>query len=156
MKVKPTMIAVGIFIIIALFAAYSEVQAEDGFRISLGYTVANSTMPAGEFSYEYKGYELAAMQIGVGDTRNGPQKEVNVFSFSRIVRPEWQVLGAKNYYRIGVAYVDGSPLVGDTNFRLGIGLEFKVFQVEYFHYSSAGIHQPNTGIDGIQLRFKMP
>lgn len=154
MKFKPTMIAVIIFIIVALFAAYSEVQAEDGFRISLGYTVANSTMPAGEFSYEYKGYELAAMQIGVGNTRNGPQKEVNVFSFSHIVRPEWYLFGARNYYRIGVSHVSGSPLVGDTNFRLGIGFEWKIAQVEYFHFSSAGIHQPNTGIDGIALRFK--
>lgn len=154
MKFKPTMFAVVIFIIVALLAAYS--AHAEGPRISLGYTVANSTLPTGELSYEYKNWEYAVTQIGVGDTKNGPQKEVSIWSASYLIKPTWQVLGAKNYYRIGVAYVDGSPLVGDTNFRLGIGLEFKVFQVEYFHYSSAGIHQPNTGIDGIQLRFKMP
>lgn len=154
MKIKPTMVAVIVFIVVLVFAAYNA-RAEDGARISLGYTAANSTLPIGEIGYEYKGWEVAASLIGVGDTKNGEQKEVPVYSLSYITRPNWSFLGGRNYYRLGVSYVNGSPLVGDTNFRLGVGLEYKVFQVEYFHYSSAGIHQPNTGIDGIQLRFKI-
>ena len=152
MKIKPTTIAVVIFAVLLVLAAFN--ASAQGFRTSLGYTVANSTTPWGEVSYEFpSGWELAGSVSGAGDTRRGPQGEVSTVSWSRVVRPDWWLLGGRNYYRLGVAYVDGSPLVGNTNFRLGIGLEFKVFQIEYFHYSSAGIHQPNTGIDGIQLRF---
>lgn len=153
MKIKPTMAAVFIFIVLLVLAAFNA-SAETGYRVSLGHTVANSHTPWGEFGYEFpNGWELAGSVSGAGDTARGRQGEVSTVSWSRIVRPDWHVLGGRNYYRLGVAHVDGSPLIGNSNFRLGIGLEFKVFQIEYFHYSSAGIHQPNTGIDGIQLRF---
>jgi len=148
-----TKIAVIAFIVILILAAY-DARAEDGWRVSLGHTAANSSMAFGSIGYEYKGIEIDATQIGHGSTKRGDQGTVNIFSLSHLVRPDWTFLGGKNYYRIGVSYQDGSPLVGDTNFRLGVGLEWKVFQVEYIHYSSAGIHRPNTGIDGIQLRFK--
>lgn len=156
MKINWTRLLVGAFIVVLLYAAIAakEAWAEPGFRVGLGHTAANSSATWGEFGYEYSnGWELAASVTGAGDTHNGPQDEVTAVSFSRIVRPPWRLLGATNYYRIGVAYVDGSALIGDTNFRLGVGLEWSVFQLEYFHYSSAGIHQPNTGIDGIQIRF---
>ncbi len=153
MKIKPTAIAVGVFIFLLLFAAFNA-SAEPGFRVALGRTVVNSATPWGEFGYEFpNGWELAGSVSGAGDTARGPQGEVSTVSWSRIVRPDWWLLGGRNYYRLGVAYVDGSPLIGNSNFRLGIGLEYRVFQVEYFHYSSAGIHQPNTGVDGLQLRF---
>lgn len=154
MKFKPTVFFVVVFIMLLLLAAYSA-RAEDGARISLGHTVVNSHMTVGELSYEHKNWEFAVAQIGKGDTRNGAQNVVPAYSMSYLTRPHWRFLGGKNYYRLGVAHVDGSPLIGNTNFRLGIGLEYKVFQIEYFHYSSAGIHRPNTGIDGVQLRFKM-
>jgi hypothetical protein len=153
MKINFTKVAVVLFIIVLSWAAY-DARADDGFRFSLGYTVANSTLPFGSVSYEWKDMELDATLIGQGSTKRGDQDVVKVFSLSHIVRPSWTFLGATNYYRIGVSYQDGSPLVGSTNFRLGIGLEWKVLQVEYVHYSSAGIHRPNSGIDGIQLRFK--
>lgn len=152
MKIKPTWVFVILFIVVLVAARYAEAA---GPRIGLGFTVANSTLAYGEVGYEFDGgYEITAGQNGVGDTRNGPQREVSIFSASRIVRPDWYFFGARNYYRIGVAYVHGSPLVGDTNFRLGVGLEWRHVQVEYFHYSSAGIHQPNTGIDGLYFRLK--
>lgn len=153
MKIKPTMVAVAIFIALLVLAAFNA-SAEPGFRVALGRTVVNSSAPWGEFGYEFpSGWELAGSISGAGDTKRGPHGEVSTVSWSRIVRPDWWLLGGRNYYRLGVAYVDGSPLIGRTNFRLGIGLEFRVFQLEYFHYSSAGIHQPNTGVDGLQLRF---
>lgn len=152
MKIKPTMIAVIIFIIVLLFAASSAMAGQ--FRVALGYTVANSTLPYGEVGYELdNGVEFTAAEMAAGSTARGDQHEVQTVSVSKVVRPDWKFLGATNYYRIGVSYVNGSPLVGDTNFRLGIGLEWRIVQLEYFHFSSAGIHQPNTGIDGVQLRF---
>ncbi|TVO57513.1 acyloxyacyl hydrolase [Denitromonas halophila] len=156
MKIKWTRVAVAAFIVAIAYGAFliKEAEAAPGIRVGLGRTVVNSSAPWGEFGYELpNGWEIAAAITGAGDTHNGPQGEVRALSFSRIVRPPWRVFGANNYLRLGVAYVDGSALIGDSNFRLGIGLEWSVMQLEYFHYSSAGIHQPNTGVDGIQIRF---
>lgn len=157
MKFNKTSAAVAAFIVVLIFAVYSaSSNAENGPRVSLGYSIINSELPFGEIGYEYNGWEVAASQWGSGKTKKGYQDPVNIYSLSHVVRPRWGVLGATNYYRIGVSYVDDSPLVGDTNFRLGIGLEWDHVQLEYFHYSSAGIHETNTGIDGIQLRLKLP
>lgn len=153
MRFKTTAIAVVIFILVLLWASF-DARADSGMRIALGRTVFNSGAMWGEVGYEFQsGWELAASVSGAGETRNGAQGEVEAVSLSRVVRPHWRLLGATNYYRLGVAYVHDSPLVGDTNYRLGIGLEWPGFQVEFFHYSSAGIHRPNTGIDGVQLRY---
>lgn len=154
-KFKWTVVGVVTFIIVLLAASY-DARAENGARISLGHTVANSEVTVGEVSYEWNDWEAGAMLIGEGDTKNGEQSTVPVYSVSHLVCPEWSILGADNYYRLGVAYVDGSPLVGDWNFRLGVGLEWKVFQLEYAHLSSAGIYETNSGIDMIQLRYKIP
>jgi hypothetical protein len=55
---------------------------------------------------------------------------------------------------MGLSYNDGSKLVGRTNFRLGLGLDFnEVLRVEYVHHSSADIHNPNRGIDYIMLNY---
>lgn len=156
MKIKWTRIGVAAFIVALLFAAFSakDAFAEPGFRVALGRTLFNSAATWGEFGYELpNGWEIGAAVTGAGDTHNGQQGEVVALSFSRIVRPQWRVSGADFYMRLGVAYVDGSALIGDSNFRLGVGLEWSVLQLEYFHYSSAGIHQPNTGVDGVQIRF---
>ena len=167
MKFNLTRLFVVLFIIVLGWAAYearaenaangfSKVSNPPGLRISLGYTVANSTLPFGSLSYEHNNIEYDATIIGEGNTQRGEQSQVYIFSASHLVRPPWYFLGAQNYYRIGVSHQNGSPLVGHTNFRLGAGLEWKVMQVEYIHYSSAGIFKPNTGIDGIQLKFKVP
>lgn len=148
MKIKKTAIAVVIFLIVLLLAMCNEANAEDGARVVLGKTMVNSSHTYGEFGYEYKSWEVTIGQIGQEDD------PAEVFTLSRIVRPDWKLFGATNYYRLGFAYVDDSPLIGDTNFRLGFGLEWELVQLEYFHYSSAGLHDPNTGVDGIQFRVK--
>lgn len=131
-----------------------EANAEPGLRLGLGRTVFNSWATWGEVGYELPGgWELAASITASGNTRNGHQGEVKAVSFSRIFRPQWHLFGATSYFRLGVAHADGSALVGDNNFRLGLGLEWSAVQVEYFHYSSARLSKPNTGIDGVQLRF---
>lgn len=155
MKINATKMAVGLFILVLIIAA-NYARADNGARISLGKMVANSHMTSGELSYEHNGIEAAALLMGAGNTKKGYQPETWVYSVSHIVRPQWCVMGGCNYYRLGVSYNDSSVLVGDTNFRLGIGIEWDVVQLEYFHHSSAGIHDPNTGLDGIQLRFKVP
>jgi len=151
-KLTTTKVAVGVFLILLLLAANS---AFADVRIALGQTAFNSTNTVGEIGYEWRDWEANVGLIGSGSTKNGHSDEVWTYSVSKLVRPDWKFLGGKNYYRIGVAYIDDSPLVGGTNFRLGVGLEYKVFQIEYAHYSSAGIHETNTGIDAIMLRIKL-
>lgn len=148
--------AVLLFIILLLWAAF-DARGDNGARVSLGHTVFNSQVTVGEVGYEYEGWEVAATQMGSGSTKRGDVDVTPVYSVSYLVEPRWGLLWGENYYRLGVAYVDGSPLVGDTNFRLGIGVNYyDVFSLEYVHYSSAGIHETNTGIDAIQLRFHIP
>ena len=157
MKINKTATLVVAFIVVLIFAVYSaNSEAENSPRIALGYSVGNSQLPWGELGYEYNNWEVAVAQWGEGTTDKGSQDTVEVVSLSHVVRPHWNFLYGRNYYRIGVAHVNDSVLVGDTNFRLGIGLEWEHVQLEYFHYSSAGIHDTNTGIDGIQLRLKLP
>lgn len=150
---KTTKILVALFIVILLLAAGS---AWADARIALGKTVFNSSSTVGEIGYEWRDWEANIGLIGQGSTKNGDTDTIATYSISKLVKPGWKFLGGKNYYRIGVAYIDGSPLVGGTNFRLGVGLEYKVFQLEYMHYSSAGIHKTNTGIDSLMLRLKLP
>lgn len=148
-----TKIAVGIFLIVLLFSAYN--AWADG-SVALGHTAFNSSSTVGEIGYEVNDWEFNAGLIGQGSTKNGDSGVVETFSISKLVKPGWSFLGGQNYYRIGVAYVNDSPLVGDTNFRLGVGLDYGLFAVEYGHLSSAGIHDPNTGIDFIQFKIKLP
>lgn len=154
---KWTRLGVLVFIILLLLASINALGSEynNGARISLGHSVANSELPLGEIGYEYNNWEIAATLMGEGRTKNGDQDLVGIYSLSRMVRPSWNFLGATNYYRLGVSYVNDSPLVGEANFRLGIGLEWDIVQLEYFHYSSAGINSTNSGIDGILLRYKI-
>lgn len=150
-----TKICVAVFLLVLLVAA-SSAWAENGPKIGLGHTGINSHMTVGEIAYEYNNWEAAASIIGQGDTQGGKQDAVNVYSVSKLVRPDWCFLGGCNYYRLGVASVDGSPLVGPFNYRLGVGMEWKLLSVEFFHYSSAGIYDPNTGIDGLMLKLNIP
>ena len=113
MKIKKTAVAVVIFLIVLLLAFCSErANAEDGARIALGKTLINSSHTYGEFGYEFNSWEVTVGQIGQ------PEDPAEVYTLSRIIRPSWRFLGATNYYRLGFAYVDDSPLIGDTNYAL--------------------------------------
>lgn len=154
MKFSYTKLAVALFLVVLLSAFVSE-RAKAQPVLSLGRTILNSQNTFGEVGYQFgerRQWELAASLIGQGWTTRGDIVRNEAFSLSRIVRPSWGFLGAMNYYRIGIAQVNGSPLVGGPNYRLGVGLDWGVVAVEYVHYSSAGINDPNTGIDGVQLR----
>lgn len=157
LKHNLTKVAVALFLAVLLCAVAAE-RALAGPVLSLGRTVLNSENTFGEIGYQFGDrhqWEASASLIGQGWTKRGDIVKNEVFSLSRVVRPEWRFLGASNYYRIGVAKVNGSPLVGVPNYRLGVGLDWGVVAVEYVHYSSAGINDPNSGIDGIQLRLPL-
>jgi hypothetical protein len=154
-----TILFVLCFIVVLLIASFSarEASAQEQFSIGLGETLINSNSRIGEIAYTNKhDFEFAASIIGEGSTEKGYQETVDIYSVSYITKPDWTFLGAKNYYKLGVSYVNKSTLVGPSNFRLGVGLDWNVFSLEYIHYSSADIHKTNTGIDAIVLKYNIP
>lgn len=150
-----THIIVCLFVAVLSLAA-CDAWAEDGFKIALGRTAVNSEVTASEVGYEYNDWELNIGHLGQGPTRHGNQDVIDVYSISKIVRPDWCFLGGCNFYRIGIAHIDDSPIVGKHNYRLGVGMAWRTLSVEYFHYSSAGTYKPNSGIDGIMLKLNIP
>ena len=154
MKLNWTKGAMALGLVVLLCALYAERSRAEVY-LSLGHTALNASQSAGELGYRFGKYEAAITRFGEGNTKRGHIDSAHGVSLSRIVRPGWGFLGGENYYRIGGSYVDSMPLVGNWNYRLGVGLHWDLVEVEYFHYSSAGINDINTGIDGIQLRLKL-
>lgn len=163
---KNTVYAVIAFIVVLILAGYSmRSNADEGsvalrptndefFHIGIGQSVANSHLKTGEIGYHINDWEFQATLQESGPTRKGRQELVNIYSVSYVTDPGWDIYGVGPYFRLGVSYNDDSPLVGDTNFRLGIGVNFNdVWRVEYSHHSSAGIHDPNTGIDYLTVNY---
>jgi len=149
-----TTVAVILFIVFAVIIfGYSEKsKADQSIQISLGETVINSHLTVSEIGYEYNQWEVQAALIEDGSTKNGYQDQMQVYSVSYRTEPDLEFWGVQPYSRLGVSYNSGSELVGDTNFKLGIGLDFhNVWRVEFSHHSSSGIHNPNTGIDYISI-----
>jgi hypothetical protein len=152
---KKTAILVAVFIVALIVAGY--VRADDGARIGLGKSIINSDLKTAEIGYEWNSWEASATLSEAGKTKNGFQDQVETYSVSYLTRIAAAPVWATPFLRLGVSYNSGSNLVGPTNFRLGVGVDFSdVWRVEYVHHSSAGIHRPNTGIDYVMLTYKMP
>ena len=149
MKIKLTVVGVVLFTIVLLFALKSEEANSEGY-IALGKSTFNAHMMIGEIGYRQDGWDLGLQLIGPGETKRGDQAETYIASLSHIVKPGW----GDFFIRMGAAYVHDSNLVGDINFKLGVGWDFGPFEVEVGHISSAGIWKTNTGIDGAMLRVK--
>lgn len=159
MKFNKTFFGVVTFILVLLAAGYSANSSadENGPRISIGKTFVNSYLKVGEVSYEYNNWEASAALMQAGGTKNGPQEQLEIYSLSYLTKPYWGAFGIDPYFRLGVSKNSGSALVGDTNFRLGVGADFHdVWRIEFSHHSSAGIHDTNTGIDYITISYKIP
>lgn len=154
---KKTAYAVVAFIIVLILAGYSmrsNANDDQFFQVGIGQSVINSHLKTGEIGYHINDWEFQATLQEAGDTKRGYQDKVNIYSVSYVTEPQWEIYGAEPYFRLGMSYNDDSPMVGDTNFRLGIGVNFHdVWRVEYSHHSSAGIHDPNTGLDYITVNY---
>jgi hypothetical protein len=156
---KKTAYFVLAFIVILILAGYSaKSSAEEGYgTLGLGTTLINSELKTAELGYNYKGWEVQGTLIERGSTKKGPQDYVKVVSVSHLVEPSWGYKGVEPYFRLGLSYNPESNLVGNTNFKLGIGVDFnEVFRLEYTHHSSAGIHETNTGIDYVTIVYRLP
>jgi hypothetical protein len=142
------------FIIVLILAAQDAYGANA--TIALGRTHLNSDSTYAEVGYQVRDWEFNLGLIGAGETKDGYQGTVLTYGVSKLVKPDWCFLGGCNYYRIGVAGVHGSPLVGPINFRLGIGMRYRNFSVEAVHDSSADLFKTNTGIDAVMLKLEIP
>ena len=152
-----TKLGVAAFVVILIAAGYAAKARADTVQVGLGKSILNSSATVGEIGYERKGWEVQATLMGAGDTKNGQQDRLSIYSVSYITEPGWGYKGVEPYVRLGISHNTGSTLIGSSNFRLGLGVEFsKVFRLEYVHHSSAGIHDPNTGLDYVALSYVMP
>ncbi|WP_323845168.1 acyloxyacyl hydrolase [Microbulbifer magnicolonia] len=128
-------------------------KPESGVGVALGKAVLTGHMTTAELSFRHSRWELGATLLGYGSTDEGEQERLGYgVSVTRLLHPDWHLWKGTIYGRLGVAYIDSSPLVGHFNFRTGMGIEFEHFSLEYLHYSSAGLTPLNTGIDVIQFR----
>lgn len=133
---------------------YSQHSKADVY-IGLGRTVANSSLTVPTVGYRTENYGFELTGTGAGDTKKGYQGERVILSAYRVIDPNWCAWSARLKSAIGVAYSPDQRLVGPFNFRLEffIALDYGV-EFAVIHYSSAGYHERNTGIDvGGQLRF---
>jgi hypothetical protein len=154
MAMNKTKLGVAAFVVILIAAGYAAKARADTVHLGLGKTFVNSSLAIGEIGYEKNNFEVQASLMEDDSTKNGQQAQMQIYSVSYLTKPQWGYKGIEPYVRLGLSYNDGSELVGRTNFRLGLGLDFnKVFRLEYVHHSSAGIHNPNTGIDYIMLNY---
>lgn len=155
---KKTAYLVAFFIFVLILAGYSDrASSEDFFTLGIGTTVVNSTLKTAEIGYYYNQWEFQGTLIEEGKIKDGEQDQLKIASVSYLTEPDWGYKGVEPYFRLGLSYNSGSNLVGRSNFKLGIGVDFnRIFRVEYTHHSSAGIHNPNTGIDYLVMSYNLP
>jgi hypothetical protein len=158
-KWKETALAVLAFIIIFLAASYSDdTRSQDlSATIGVGHSVINSDLKVGIIGLKYDRWELNARLMEAGETKNGYQEQMETFSASYITEPDISFKGIQPYMRLGASYNTGSELVGNTNFMLGVGVDFHdIWALEFVHDSSAGIHSTNSGVDSVFLKYNAP
>lgn len=130
---------------------------DTGIYIEYSRTMINSSLTMAGLGYRTNNnkWDVALQYIGEGDTKNGEQTAEPIFSVSRIVNPPWVLARGQYFMRMGVAYTPDNKLVGDTTYRLGVGLRWDFVELEYGHISSGDLWKNNTGIDFVTLRFML-
>jgi hypothetical protein len=142
----------GILAFISLL--FFSLKAESSPYIEINRSVINSETTIGGFGYRINNrWDISMHLIGQGWTKKGEQEVTEMYSLTRVINPTWSVLGGAFYQRVGIAYSPNQQLIGSSNFRLGMGLRWDFVEVEWQHVSSADIHERNTGLDFIALRF---
>ena len=73
-------LAVALFIVLLIAAGYAATARADTVNIGLGKSILNSHSTVGEIGYERKGWEVQATLMGAGDTENGQQDKLSIYS----------------------------------------------------------------------------
>ena len=154
MKINKTVIGV-VGTLLIMWAAWvsSEKANAEGLYVELGKTILNSDMTTHGLGFRKGSWGAAIEATGQGTTKRGDQSVQPLLSVYHVTDPNWIVLGVRIKTILGVAYTPKQNLVGPTNFRLEFVFEVKG-GLEFYarHYSSAGLHKPNTGVDTLGIR----
>lgn len=152
-KVTTTQWGVLAFIVVLILALGASNKAKaDEVYFNLSHSTFGSEFTIPSVGYRFdSNWDIGLGFFGDGETRKGPHSRSPWAAVSYIVDPNWHGY----FMRIGVAYTPDINLVGDANFRLGIGWDFGVWEVEAQHFSSAGTSKRNTGVDGLGLTAKV-
>lgn len=150
-RAHKTHVMVGLFVVcVGILATCDKAQA-DAYT-ALGKSQINAHQTMGELGIEYRDWSAGALIIGQGDTKKGEIRDVlyGVHVSRRFYAPKVVV---RPYLRLGGAWVeDAHPLVGQYNWRLGVGADITpAVSFEWVHLSSAGLSKTNTGIDYLAL-----
>ncbi len=154
-NINATKIGVLIFIILLLVSlTYSEKSNAGEGYVTLGHSTFNSEFTSPSMGYRFdNNMDITIGYFGDGELKNEDHDISAWASLSYVVEPNFKYIPGY-FMRIGVAYTPDINLVGDTNFRLGVGYDFGVWELELMHFSSAGTHHINTGIDTIGITVK--
>ena len=105
----------------------------------------------GGFGLLYKNkLDISVNYIGEGETHWGKHETMRVISITRIVTPGWY----DNTFFMGIGYanVRDTELVGEHNFNLMVGGQWKWGRIYYNHQSDFDIgSNNNSGLDGVHI-----
>ena len=82
-----TAFGVGGFIILLIAAGYAANSRADTVNLGVGKSVINSHLKVGEIGYERNGWEVQATLMGAGDTKNGQQDQLSIYSCRTLLSP---------------------------------------------------------------------
>lgn len=147
-----TAAAVAVFVTLTGAAYHSEPpdNPKPGARVFIGQSTGYISETIQGVGVEAYRWELQAAEQGNRNERTA-EGTTNLYSLTRIIRPAWTFIGFQPEFRIGPAYVENSPFVGRTNMHLAAGVAwYGLISLSYNHYSSGGVHRPNTGLDDVR------
>lgn len=138
---------IGIFVALALLA--SAARAGE-WHVSAADNIVN-TDTGGTFELGYRtasGWDVQAGVVTASDTYSGRRGSRGIFTVTKRV-----ALGPGWFGRFGLAGTPDYKLIGPVNFRFGAGVRLGRWEIEYMHASSAGIFDPNWGLDSVGVRY---
>lgn len=138
-------------VLISIYPSYS--KADTSFYSGYYRTIVNLDSQGTEIGFRHNNWDLQLAKTERGRIRHGSKQDsTKIYSLSYLFQSEELPI----FGRLGVAYTPNQEkLIGNSNFRLGVGIRpLENLEFEYTHYSSAGIHDPNTGLDMLMVRFK--
>jgi len=164
MKVRSGVVTAVIACIITIM---SMLQAEDAVALDIypyleGGSLINesdATLAGGGFVINNK-WDIGTSITSVGDTKWGDHDKIKILSVSRIIQPGWfgnHVFGMAGVSKIknsaaGVPDINGPVLVGEINFNLGLGFQWRTGKILCMHYSSLNVNDVNHGVNACKLR----
>jgi len=154
MKVRSGVVTAVVAVIITIM---SMLQAEDAVAFDIypyleGGALINesdATLAGGGFVINNK-WDIGTSITSVGDTKWGPHDKLKILSVSRIIQPGW--LGNHVFGMAGVSKINDPVLVGEINFNMGLGFQWRTGKLLCMHYSSLNVNDVNHGVNACKLR----